>query len=156
MPPLHVGFHRARRQIDAENVHRAVVPIALVERAIHQQTAFFVGVIRHDAGDRQMQLAARTGDVHDVAQLESAQHREVLRSQHGLAFGRQPKHFLGIAGHRRQRGMLAELTHIRRDEHGRLALNVNARVAYQLHFADARDRAELRTPSIRESENRAA
>ncbi len=68
----------------------------------------------------------------------------------------QPKHLLGIARHRRQRGVLPQIFDIGRDKHGRLALDLNARIAHQLHFANARDRPQLLHPSFLENENRAA
>ena len=99
-----------------------------------------VGIIGDDAGDRQAQRAAGTRNIHHVAQLESAQHREIFRSQHGFALRGQPEHLLGIAGHRRQRGMFPQIVDIGRDKHGRLALDLDARVAHQLHVANTRDR----------------
>ena len=81
---LHVRFRRARGQINAENVHGVIVPIALVQLTIHQDGALLIGIVGNDAGDRQMQDARGTGDIDHVAEFIAAQKREILQLQREL------------------------------------------------------------------------
>ena len=85
-PPLHLSLRCARREIDAENVHRVVIPVAPVDAAIHQDAALLVGIIHHDANDGQMQDTVWTRNIQHVAQLVAAQQREIVRSENAFAF----------------------------------------------------------------------